>query len=120
MALAYSLRLRRCSAGMPGSGRREAARSRDDSSAAVNAAATEAGGFGAVRGGIMPVRSLRTTFSHTSILSSTLATFIVSSARDPALTRSLWQVAQYCFRKAGSGVAAERAGGAPVCARTLV
>jgi hypothetical protein len=32
----------------------------------VNDARSAAGGFGAPSGGIMPVRSLRTTFSHTS------------------------------------------------------
>ena len=50
---------------------RAAARSSCASSAAVKASRAAGAGFGAPSGGIMPVRSLRTTFSHASAWPST-------------------------------------------------
>src|SRR6185436_3770296 len=47
--------------------------------------------------GIMPVRSLRIIFSATSPCSSIFAASNAASVRPPALPRSLWQPAQYCF-----------------------
>ena len=71
MAFAYSARFRRCSAGAPGiePPRRRAIERGFERRGNVSRAA--AGGFGAFSGGIMPVRSLRTTFSQTSAWPST-------------------------------------------------
>src|SRR6185295_8188131 len=46
-------------------------------------------------GGIVPVCTLRTTFSQTSALPPGLSTSIRSSLRSAVLRRSLWHVAQY-------------------------
>jgi hypothetical protein len=66
MALLYSARFRRWSAGAPGSNRRAADASSAASRAVVNVCRAAGAGFGAPSGGMDPVRSLRTTFSHTS------------------------------------------------------
>ena len=99
--LAYSVRFRRWSAGAPGSGCLTATRSSADSIEVVNVARAATLGFGAPSGGIMPVRSLRTTFSHTSACPSTFTGSRPSSARPPLLTRALWQLTQDLFQKRG-------------------
>src|SRR5215467_5962666 len=91
-ALAYSVRLRRRSVGRPGFG--SAASSRDTSDAA-NASSVAASGRGIPVGGIAPARSLRTTFSQTSVPARTFVRSAVSSASPPVFRRSLWQVTQY-------------------------
>jgi len=45
-------------------------------------------------GGIMPARSLRTTFSHASAFWGTFSTSILSSIRPAVFNFSLWQVTQ--------------------------
>ena len=45
-------------------------------------------------GGMTPVRSLRTTFSHTSGCASGLDTSSRSRLSPPVFSRSLWHVAQ--------------------------
>src|SRR5688500_18785241 len=65
-------------------------------------------------GGISPVRSLRTPFSHVSAWTATLVASRTSSASPPDFNRLLWQVTQYCDTKAGAGEAGAAAG-AGVC-----
>ena len=79
--------------------------------AALNDSRTAAGGLGAFSGGIMPVRSLRTIFSHASGCPSTFAGSRPSSERPPLFTRVLWHERQYCLRNAAFG-----GGGAAVLA----
>ena len=45
-------------------------------------------------GGIAPLRSFATTFSHSSASSATCSTSALSSSRLAVLSRSLWQVTQ--------------------------
>src|SRR5262245_11271238 len=72
-------------------------------------------------GGMVPVCTLRTTFSQTSASAPGLSTSSLSSLRSAVLRRSLWHVTQYrSTRRRGldAGVtapAAERAGCADVC-----
>ena len=67
-ALAYSVRFSRCSTGAPGFGAAAAARSIVASTAAANPSSVARSGRGALAGGIMPVRTFRTTFSHVCAL----------------------------------------------------
>ena len=77
------------------------ARSSRASRAVVNASIVVASGRGMPLGGIMPVRSLRTTFSHTSTSEPTCVRPSASSDRPPVFARGLWQVTQYFERKPG-------------------
>ena len=94
---------------------RSATRSSCASSAPTNAARTAAAGFGAPSGGIIPVRSLRTTFSQTlDVRRPTVRR--IESRRAPgcrSCCASLWQPRQYCFRNAASGAATGRQPHAP-------
>ena len=110
MALRYSARFRRCSVGRPGLGcssggaieLRLQPRRRRYRSAPCPAADVR-------RGGIAPVRSLRTTFSHASACSPTCDRSIASSARPAVFTRWLWQVTQYLSSTARGGCSAPTA-----------
>ena len=93
-ALAYSVRFSRCSAGAPGLGAAAAARSIVASTVAASPSSVARSGRGALAGGIMPVRTLRTTFSHTCGSCPACATVSPSSARPPVFSRVLWQVTQ--------------------------
>ena len=110
-AFAYSARLRRCRTGAPGLGLAAAARSSASSSCEVTRSSVARSGRGAPLGGIMPVRSFRTTFSHACGSRPTCSTSSWSSTSPPAFIRSLWQVAQYrsSIARASAGVAARAA-----------
>src|ERR1035438_10714071 len=95
MALLYSTRFRRCTAGRPGLGLAAAARSRASSRDLVNDAAVGAAGRGMPAGGISPVRILRSTFSSTAALPPALATSIPLSATPAVAFFWLWHRAQY-------------------------
>src|ERR1035438_5680019 len=95
MALEYSARLRRWTAGRPGLGWAAAARSSESARDLVNAAATGAAGRGMPAGGISPVENLRRT---RSIRGAFAAGFSRSGAErsTPAVGFFwLWQIAQY-------------------------
>ena len=94
MALAYSDRFSRCTAGRPGFGRAFQASSRALSRWLASASYVAASGRGRPAGGMVRVRSFCATFSHTSGLPPTLPTSTVSSARPPVSSRSLWQPTQ--------------------------
>src|SRR5258708_15177700 len=74
-------------------------------------------------GGMVPVCTLRTTFSQTSAAAPGLETSIRSNLRSAVLSRSLWHVTQYRSsrrRGLGAGVAAPAAeldGGLASCRR---
>src|SRR5215204_4329717 len=93
-----------------------------DSNDAAMALITAASGRRAPAGGIMPDRSLRIIFSVSSPLSSSLAASKAANEMPPALPRSLWQPAQYCFTTAvcSDGNIVVTAGGceATVCGGT--
>jgi hypothetical protein len=93
-ALPYSVRLRRWRDGAPGLGAANAARSIVFSTVAANASSVVRSGRGAPLGGIMPVRTLRTTFSQVCASLYAPVTARASSARPPARVRPLWQVSQ--------------------------
>ena len=92
----YSVRLRRRNVSVrPGFGFAAAASSSDDVNHETMALRASADGCGMLGGGMVPVRSLRTTFSHVSAPSTTLATSIRSSLTPAVSRRSSWQVRQY-------------------------
>jgi hypothetical protein len=66
-----------------------AAASSVDSSEATSAFRDAASGRGNPAGGIMPARTLRITFSHTSACAATLVSSGASSARSPVFSRWL-------------------------------
>jgi hypothetical protein len=96
MAFSYSVRLRRGSTRVPGSGAAAACRSSTDSMWPARRSKVARSGRGAPAGGIMPVRSLRTAFSHSTGFAPARSTLRLASDIPPAFSRSLWQVAQYC------------------------
>src|SRR5262249_5988952 len=64
-------------------------------------------------GGIVPVCTLRTTFSHTSASAPGLSTSIRSSFSPAVLRRWLWHVTKYLWTRGGgldAGVTAAAAG----------
>src|SRR5262249_47547828 len=97
------------------------AASSDVSSHVSSARRSSWDGCGMLDGGIVPVCTLRTTFSQTSASAPGLSTSIRSSLRSAVLRRSLWHVTQYrSTRRRGldagaTAPAAERAGWADVC-----
>ena len=81
---------------------RDAARQRDRAALRaprVNVSRAAGAGFGAPSGGIMPVRSLRTTFSHTSACPSTPRRSSPSSARPPLFARVVVTLTQYLLEE---------------------
>src|SRR5262245_58936151 len=93
--------------GRPGFGLAAAARSSVAASVVTKARLAAASGLAAPSGGIMPTRTLRITFSQVSAWAGASASVSVSSVNPAALTRSLWQVTQYCLRRASESDAAE-------------
>ena len=94
-AAAYSARFMRWNDRRPGFRFTTATRSTVVSSAVASAVRVAGSSFrDAVRGGIMPVRSLRMTFSVTSACSAALPASNAASDKSPALARSLWQPTQ--------------------------
>ena len=94
-AATYSARFRRWNERRPGLRLSAALRSSVVSSAVASASRAGASSFfEAPRGGIIPVRSLRTTFSATSACASAFATSKLASDRPPDFERSLWQPTQ--------------------------
>jgi hypothetical protein len=89
MAFAYSARFRRCSPVAPGLGAASAARSMVSAAAVATPSSAARSGRGAPLGGIMPVRTLRTTFSHVSGSRAASVTRRPSSVRPPACVRAL-------------------------------
>jgi hypothetical protein len=65
------------------------------SNQAANAWLDAASGRGIPAGGMDPVRSFQTTFSHNSACSPTLLKSACSSTTSAVLTCALWQPAQY-------------------------
>src|SRR4029453_18125192 len=119
----YSVRCRRRSVSVrPGFGRVADAASSDVVSHVSSARRSSWEGCGMLDGGIVPVCTLRTTFSQTSASAPGLSTSMWSSFRSAVLRRSLWHVTQYrSTRRRGfdAGVTApgtELAGCADVCA----
>ena len=121
IALAYSVRFSRCSAGVARLAPGTAARSSALRAARRSRRATARSGAAAPLGGIMPVLILRTTFSHVSASAPTRVRSSASSARPAVFARWLWQVMQYCLRNAGSGdaVCADAVCADAVCAATV-
>src|SRR5436853_1590335 len=99
MALLYSARLSRCTAGLPGLGLAAAARSSASSSDLANDAETAAAGRGSPGGGISPVRTLRSTLSKTLAFAPALAPALersIPSRATPAVAALwLWHATQY-------------------------
>ena len=95
MAFWYSVRLRRRRVSVrPGFGAAAAASSSVDSSHEAIALRAAAGGCGRFGGGMVLVRSLRTTFSQISASAGTWATSM-SCRLSPAVSRrSLWHATQ--------------------------
>ena len=89
IALAYSARFSRCTSGRPGWGDASAARSSCEVSETSRACLSAAGGAGMPGGGIMPARTLRTTFSHVSPWAPTSDRSIFSRTSPPLLARAL-------------------------------
>ena len=86
MALAYSVRFSRCSAGAPGLGPRpRGAIERRPPRRRRSRRASARSGRGAPLGGIMPVRTLRTTFSHVCGSRPACATSSLSSEQAAGL-----------------------------------
>ena len=86
----------RCSSGRPGLGRASAAVSSVDSSQDAKALYAAPAGRGRPTGGMVRLRSFRTTFSHSSGWAATCAaeTSTASKARPAVRNRPLWQVTQ--------------------------
>ena len=93
-ALPYSARFRRCSAGAPGFGAAAAARSIASSIVAAKRSSVARSGRGAPLGGIMPVRTLRTTFSQVCGSRPGVRDVEHVERETAGLQRWLWQVAQ--------------------------
>ena len=90
MAFWYSVRLRRRRVSVrPGFGLAAAAASSVDSSHEAIAALASAGGCGRFGGGMVLVRSLRTTFSQVSAVAGTCATSMSSRLSPAVSSRSL-------------------------------
>ena len=89
MALAYSARFSRWTSGRPGWGDARAARSSCDVSEPRSACLSASGGAGMPGGGIMPARTLRTTFSHVSLWAPTSDRSIFSRISPPLFAREL-------------------------------
>ena len=89
MERVYSARLRRWNIRRPGFGCTAAAVSMRVSSATASVFNASASGRRAPGGGIMPVRSLRITFSATGAWSTASATSNATRESPPALPRSL-------------------------------
>ena len=104
MAFVYSVRFRRCSAGVSRLALGSATASRRPSIDAANASSRSREGRGDPLGGIIPVFTLRTAFSQRS-RSAAIFVRSGSSTSPPLFTRSLWQVMQYCFTSAASSFA---------------
>ena len=117
MAAAYSARLSRWSATRPGLGFAAAASSSERSSQDTNPSAAAWSGRGTPGGGIIPPRTLRTTFSHTSASPARCARSMVSNVRLAVFARWLWHVTQYWSRSARSGDLGAAAGAAACCER---
>ena len=100
MAFAYSARFNRWRPVAPGFGVRAATRSSRVSSVEANSSMAAREGLAVLAGGIIPVRSLRTTFSHVSALGPTSAGSRDLRSSCPAFRVALWQVEQDWFRKA--------------------
>ncbi|MCE2541777.1 MAG: hypothetical protein J4G16_15790 [Acidobacteria bacterium] len=94
MALAYSARFSRWTAGLPGSGFSRPARSSSVSSHSMNPWVAAAVGRGRPAGGIAFARSRRITCSQVSAFVSTCATSSVSRAKPAVSVRRLWQATQ--------------------------
>ena len=78
----------------PGFGFAAALLSSDVSNHESRARRSSIAGCGMLGGGIMPVRSLRTTFSQVSAPSPGLATSASSNVKPAVLSFWLWQVTQ--------------------------
>jgi hypothetical protein len=118
IALVYSVRFSRC---MPGGIRfAEPLRSSSVSMKETIDSSTGAAGRGMPAGGIIPARSLRTTFSQVSAWSCILATSSLSSNSPAVCKRWLWQVTQY-WSSSARAEAAEATGvaGAACCERAI-
>ena len=90
MAFWYSVRLRRRSVSVrPGFGAAAAASSSEVSSQDTSAPLSAAEGWGRVDGGMVPVRSLRMTFSQTSAPSCAFATSTCCNDNPAVSSRSL-------------------------------
>ena len=70
-------------------------------------------------GGMTPVRTFCSTFSHTAGLLAGSDTSIVSSASSAVFKRALWHVAQYVVTNRRSGDAAAAFAAGPDCAWAL-
>src|SRR5688572_20217457 len=116
MALAYSARLRRCSAVRPGCGLTAAARSIVVSRCATNASSVAASGRGIPAGGIIPARTFRITFSHISAWLGMSLRSACSSDSSPDRVRSLWHVTQYVLTRAAWDAGEAAAGVVVPCA----
>ena len=95
MALLYSARFRRCTAGRPGLGCAAAYLSSESSSVRVKFATTGAAGRGIPAGGISPVLNLRSTRSSSAALGPALAGSTPFSATPAVGFFWLWQATQY-------------------------
>src|SRR6202020_2188968 len=100
IALAYSARFKRWSAGRPGLGWSAAALSIEPSSHDRNSSTAAFSGLGIPKGGMAPVRSFLTPFSQVSALSGTFDRSILSSVNPAIFVFELWQVTQYLSSKA--------------------
>jgi hypothetical protein len=98
MALAYSERFSRWITGRPGYGFSSAALSSCVSNHEVSSVYAALSGRLTPCGGIVPERSLRTTFSQTSGFEPTSSRLEVSSVSPAVLSFWLWQVTQYVSR----------------------
>src|ERR1035441_1582402 len=106
IALAYSVRFRRCRMNRPGLGLAAAERSIEISSIAIRLAASAFSGRGLPGGGIVPARNFRMTFSQISVFDGMLDKSALSSIKPAVRTRWLWQVTQYWSRRARGSAAA--------------
>ena len=113
MALPYSNRFRRWSAGRPGFGCAAASPSSSVSSQATNASIACSSGRLRPGGGIAPLRSLRTTFSQVAPSAPMCPTSAWSSSRPAVCSLSLWQATQYWSRRARASGGAS--GGPAAC-----
>src|SRR5947199_3197653 len=106
IALEYSARFSRCSAGLPGLGFAIDARSIDISIEDAKASTLALSGLGIPSGGIAPARTLRITFSHISACAGTFERSAVSSVKPAIFVFELWHVTQYWSSSArlGAGV----------------
>ena len=107
----YSERLRRRETTRPGLGEAAASRSSAASTDPMNPSSVAASGRGEPAGGIVPPRSFRTTFSSTAACCRASLASMPVRTRSPVLSRSLWQVTQYCCIN-GRAVCAWAAAGA--------